>query len=92
MGTVKHGVLQGSVLGPLLFLIYLNDFTLTISKIANLMLFADDTNIIISHTSPEEFKSNISLVLNGIINWFQSNLLTLNYDLELRHPRCVSTN
>jgi hypothetical protein len=77
---VKHGVLQGSVLSPLLFLIYINDFSLTISKIANLILFTDDASIIISNTSPEEFKSNVSLVLIETINLFQSNLLTLNCD------------
>ena len=65
---------------PLLFLIYINDFSLTISKIANTILFADDTSIIISNTSPEKFKSNISLVLIETTNWFQSNLLILNCD------------
>jgi hypothetical protein len=75
---VKCGVPQGSVLRPLLFPIYINDFSLTISKIANPILFADDTSIIISNTSPEEFKINISLVLIETISWFQSNLLTFD--------------
>jgi hypothetical protein len=52
---VKHGVPQGSVLGPLLFLIYINDLSLTISKLGTSILFADDTSIIISNTNPEEF-------------------------------------
>ena len=75
---VKHGVPQGLVLGPLLFLIYINDLSLTISKLANPILFADDTSIIISNTNPEEFKNTINSVMTEIINWFQSNLLTLN--------------
>ena len=78
--NVKHGVPQGSVLGPLLFLIYINDLPLTINKLASTILFADDTSIIISNTNPEEFKYSINSVMTELNNWFQSNLLTLNYD------------
>jgi hypothetical protein len=75
---VKHGIPQGSVLGPLLFLIYINDFPLTINKLADSILFGDDTSIIISNTNPEEFKNIINSVMTEITDWFQSNLLTLN--------------
>jgi len=57
---------QGSVLDPLLFLIYINDLSLSISKLANPILLADDTTIIISNTNPEEFKNNINSVMTEI--------------------------
>jgi len=75
---VEHGVPEGSVLGLLLFLTYINDLSRTLSSVANLILFADDTSIIISNIDSQEFKNNIISVMNKTINWSQSNLLTLN--------------
>ena len=53
---------------------------ISIGIVADSILYADDMSIIISNTNPEEFNNTINSVMTEITDWFQSNLLTLNYN------------
>lgn len=71
------GVPQGSCLGPLLFLIYVNDFPLVSSQLTS-VLFADDTTVSCSHHSYENLVALMNSELIKIKNWTDSNRLTIN--------------
>jgi hypothetical protein len=66
-------------LGPLLFLIYINNLLLVLNKISSPILFADDTSIIISNPDPLAFLNSVTEVFNKLKLWFNANLLVLNY-------------
>jgi hypothetical protein len=76
--SIRHGVPQGFVLGPLLFNMYNNDFPYVINKISRTILFADGTNIFVSSSDLNELNSNLNSVLCCISKWFQNNQLVLN--------------
>lgn len=73
----KYGVPQGSVLGPLLYLIYINDIE-KIKKNGNIYLFADDTCLFYSGKSMREIQDNITEDMVTLEEWFKKNLLTIN--------------
>lgn len=70
---------QGSILGPLLFLIFINDFAFLFED-AFPIVFADDTNIVLSHSNFNTLIKNANLILNQSARWFKRNRLALNID------------
>jgi hypothetical protein len=79
-GKIKHGVLHGSVLGPLLIVLYINDLPKVISHTSKPILFADNTNILISNLDPTKFEEYIISVFEQLNIWFFVNILSLNFD------------
>ena len=80
---IKTGVPQGSVLGPFLFLLYINDLPGICGKNANIALFADDTSLI---KSGKRDATDMNSELERVGHWFRQNKLTLNI------TKCESMN
>ena len=76
-GKVECGVPQGSVLGPLFFILYVNDMIRAAEELA-LVLFADDTSIFVKGRSREELFAKVNRGLAQLSVWFRCNKLTLN--------------
>ena len=76
---ITTGVPQGSILGPLLFLLFINDLC-DISNIINFLLFADDTNLFGSDKSMENLTNCFNRELKVLNSWFLANKMYLNIE------------
>ena len=77
--TKRHilcGVPQGSILGPLLYLIYVNDIAKACDS--NIFSFADDTTMVLSHSNLQTLFANANAHMNELYMWFCANKLSLN--------------
>lgn len=75
---ITFGVPQGSVLGPTLFLVYINELCKLSLPNCNILTYADDTALLISGENWEKAQLLAEASLNVVLNWLSLNLLTLN--------------
>ena len=77
--VVNYGTPQGSCLGPLIFLIFVNDMYLHLTDVVSIQ-FADDTTILFGHRNKTYLKYCIERELDVLYQWFCANKLTLNIE------------
>ena len=74
---INCGVPQGNLLGPLLFIVYINEFCRS-SNALSVILFADDSNVSFSHDNPIFLVNTVNAELNKLTEWIRANKLSLN--------------
>jgi hypothetical protein len=78
--TIKNVVPQGSILGPLLFIIYVNDLPCVINHFARPVIYADDTSVLVTAKNLKYLQIKVNSTLYHISDWFSSNGLILNME------------
>ena len=78
-GTLKYGVPQGSILGPLLFLLYVNDLPQSLSD-AGSYLYADDTCIFYQHEDVKKIENVLNKEFSSLCQWFIDNKLSIHFE------------
>ena len=74
---VSHGIPKGSVLGPLLFIIFINDLNKSVKK-SKVHHYADDTNLLLTEKSLKKINKQVNQDLALICQWLRASKISLN--------------
>ena len=77
---VANGVPQGVIFSPLIFHIYTNDLPKITDNDAKVVLFADDTSIVVTNSHQGGLQTALNGMLSDIISWFKANILLFNFN------------
>ena len=77
IARIDCGVPQGSILGPLLFLLYVNDMKQAVD--CDLFLYADDSCLVYQHKDVQEIGRNLNKNFSNVCDWFVDNKLSIHF-------------
>ena len=77
IARIDCGVPQGSILGPLLFLLYVNDLKQAVD--CDLFLYADDSCLVYQHKDVKEIGRNLNKNFSNVCDWFVDNKLSIHF-------------
>ena len=86
-GDLTCGATQGSILGPLLFLFYLNDMPSAIK--CELLLYADDSVLLLTHKNISIINDQLNRDFNSLCEWFVDNKLSIHFGEDKRSQFCL---
>jgi hypothetical protein len=78
---IRHRVPLDSVLGPLVYLLHINDLPQCVNNKSMPILFAYNTNILFTHSKITELNSDTHTVFKTMNTWFENNYLSLNFEM-----------